>query len=120
MIENVSWIDILGCGAMVFFVYAGLRAYVSWWISSGRAARTSARISLGYAEPKRVHRGSVSGFPGLKIPIKEVTTGKPGGDKKSEEYRITVNNINNDSNERPVGNSLRYALRRLGRRRAQG
>jgi len=46
----------------------------------------------------------------------EVTTGKPGGDKKSEDYKINVSNRNNDKSngiDRPVGTTKTYALRKL-------
>ena len=47
------------------------------------------------------------------------TTGKPGGDKKSEQYNLTVDNVNSGLPERPTGNALRYALRRLRRERPE-
>ena len=45
MIENVTWLDFAGVAAVVALVYGALRAYVSWWIGSGRAARTAARMA---------------------------------------------------------------------------
>ncbi len=44
--------------------------------------------------------------------IDRVVQEKPGGDKKSPEYKIIVNNVNNDST-RPVGNNRQQALRKL-------
>lgn len=40
----------------------------------------------------------------------ELTKRSPGGDKKSSEYKINVDNVNND---RPTGNTKQYGLRRL-------
>ena len=51
MIEHITWLDLVGCAAVVALVYAGLRLYVAWWIGSGRAVRTAARIRYGYTDP---------------------------------------------------------------------
>ena len=51
MIENVTWLDLAGVAAVVALVYGGLRAYAAWWVRSGRAARTAARMKLQDAKP---------------------------------------------------------------------
>jgi hypothetical protein len=37
----------------------------------------------------------------------------PGGGKKSNQYKINVDNINNDNNARPTGTSKEYLMRKL-------
>jgi len=46
--------------------------------------------------------------------IDKATVGKPGGDRRSQEYKTNVNNINNDSPRKsPVGTSAAAAIRKL-------
>ena len=59
MITNTSWLDFAGMAAVVALVYGVIRLYVSWWVGSGRAARTWVKINTGkYPDEEVKHLSS--------------------------------------------------------------